>query len=94
MLDSLRRALGIGRVPVNSEQAFSQFLNWCGATVAAALFAAVIGGGFYTVFPRAPVWLNIVMWFVAMAAPIYAVSGVVRSYFRYLRLRIRERRGT
>jgi hypothetical protein len=94
LLDSLGRALGIGSAPVNSDQAFSQFLNWGFATVGAMLVAALIGGGFYTVWPQAPVWLNVVVWFAVMAAPVYAVSRSLRNYFRYLRLRIRERRGT
>ena len=92
MLDSLGRALGIGSVPLNSEQAFSQFLNWGFAMVAAMLAGALIAGGFYSVFRQAPVWLNVVVWFVVMASPVYAVSRSLRNYFRYLRLRIRERR--
>ncbi|HVS06098.1 MAG TPA: hypothetical protein VHK65_08010 [Candidatus Dormibacteraeota bacterium] len=94
MLESLRRALGIGTVPVSSEEAFSQFLNWGFALVAAMLAGALIAGGFYSAFRQAPVWLNVVMWFVVMAAPAYALSRSLRSYFRYLRLRVRERRGT
>ena len=94
MLESLRRALGIGSVPVSSEEAFSQFLNWGFALVAAMLAGALIAGGFYSAFRQAPVWLNVVVWFVIMASPAYAISRSLRNYFRYLRLRVRERRGT
>ena len=94
MLDSVGRALGIGRLPTNSDEAFNLFLNWAFAMVAAMLVAALIAGGFYSAFRQAPVWLNVVVWFVIMAAPVYAVSRSLRSYFRYLRLRVRERRGT
>jgi len=94
VLESLRRALGIGSVPVSSEEAFAQFLNWGFALVAAMLAGALIAGGYYSAFRQAPVWLNVVMWFVVMAAPVYAVSRSLGNYFRYVRLRIRERRGT
>jgi hypothetical protein len=94
VLESLCRALGIGSVPVSSEEAFSQFLNWGFALVAAMLAGALIAGGYYSAFRQAPVWLNVVMWFVIMAAPVYAASRSLRNYFRYVRLRIRERRGT
>lgn len=93
MLDGLRRALGIGSVPTDSDEAFNLFLNWGFATVAGMLVGALIAGGYQAVLPQGPVWLNVVMWFVCMAAPVYAVSRSLKNYFRYLRLRIRERRG-
>jgi hypothetical protein len=94
MLESVRRALGIGTVPVNSDQAFSWFLNWGFATVAAMLVAALIAGTYRAVFPQAPVWANVVLWFVCIAGPVYAAWRSLRNYFRYVRLRIRQRRST
>jgi hypothetical protein len=93
LLDSLGRALGIGSVPVNSQQAFSQYLNWGFVTVAGMLVGAFTAIAYRAVLPQGPVWLNVVMWFVAMAAPVYAGTKALTAFTRYVRLRIRERRG-
>jgi hypothetical protein len=91
LLTRVASALGLDHDPADSSEAFDQWTTWGGLQIGAMLIAALVGVGFYTVLPQAPVVLNIIVWLVVMAAPVYCCGKMCGGYFRYLGLRRRER---
>ena len=91
LLTRVASALGLDHDPADSSEAWDQWLNWGFLMVGAMLVTAFAAGAYRAVLPDAPVVLNIIMWFVMMAGPIYCCGKACGGYFRYVGLRRRER---
>jgi hypothetical protein len=91
LLTGVASALGLDHDPADSSEAWDQWTTWGALQIGAMLVTALVAGGFYTIWRDAPVVLNIIVWFVGMAGPVYCCGKMVGGYFRYLGLRRRER---
>jgi hypothetical protein len=91
LLARVAATLRLDHDPADSSEAWDQWTTWGALQIGAMLVTALVAGGFYTIWRQAPVVLNIIVWFVGMAGPVYCCGKMVGAYFRYLELRRRER---